>query len=493
MFFRRNQGKSKKKIQRKPVIKRRNTEIVFLCLVFVMLFVSMSFYLICYIDDNKQELMNNSFNERQTILSTENRRGSIYDRNGDVLAYTEIKEDKEERVYPYDNLFSHIVGFSTKGKTGLEALTNYYLIHSDIPLEEKVENSIAKRKNPGNDVYSTLDTNIQKVAYDSLGMYKGACVVTNVKTGEVLAMVSKPDFNPNTIVEDWDQYVAEETQDQSKAILLNRATQGLYPPGSTFKIITALEYLKENDHNIQSFHFDCNGSFTKGETRIQCYHGSVHGSEDLKKAFAKSCNSAFASIGVSLDRNEFGKTMDELLFNEELPIDIPYSQSILEVDNSISDDDMIQISIGQGKASISPMHMNMITAAIANKGVVMKPKFISRVENDKGSIIKKYENEIYGNLLSEEDAAALSELMVEVVENGTARKLQSEYYQAAGKTGSAEYNHVKEDSHAWFTGFAPAEDPEIAVTIIIEGIGSGGDYAAPIAKRIFDACFGVYD
>ena len=166
-----------------------------------------------------------------------------------------------------------------------------------------------------------------------------------------------------------------------------------------------------------------------------------------------------------------------------------YSKSILEVDDTVSDADMIQISIGQGKAQITPMHMNMITCAIANDGVLMRPKFLDKVLSANGSIVETFPNEEYGQLLTKEEADVLTELMVGVVNEGTATKLKSDQYQAAGKTGSAEYNGVKEDSHAWFTGFAPAEDPEIAVTIIIEGIGSGGDYAAPIAKRIFDAYF----
>ena len=471
---------------------RKNREIMVIAVFFTLLFAAMSTYLINFVKHNQHDLMNNSYNERQALLAAENKRGTIFDRNGNVLAYSEMAGGEEKRVYPTENLFSHAVGFSTRGKTGVEELANYYLIHSDIPLNEKVDNDIKNRKNPGNDVYTTLDTKLQKIAYDSLGMYRSACVVTNVKTGEILAMVSKPDFDPNTVVEDWDGYLNEDSTNK-KSVLLNRVTQGQYPPGSTFKIITALEYLRENSHDMSSFHFDCNGHFTHGDTTIQCYHGSVHGSEDLGKAFAKSCNSAFASIGVNLDKKEFGKTLDQLLFNRELPIELRYSKSSLELDEKTSDDDLIQISIGQGKASISPLHMNLITCAIANGGVLMKPQLLQKVTTYDGKPLKEFSQEVYGTLLTGEESAQLTELMTGVVEEGTARKLQSEYYQAAGKTGSAEYNKNKSDSHAWFTGFAPAEDPEIAVTIIIEGIGSGGDYAAPIAKRIFDGYFGVYD
>ncbi len=466
----------------------KNREIILLSVIFSGIFIAMIGYLCVYVRDNEQDLLNNSYNARQAILASENTRGTIYDRNGNKLAYTDSDGEEEKRIYPYANLFSHVIGFSTKGKTGIENLTNYYLINSDIPLSEKVENDLAQRKNPGNEIHTTLDADLQQVVYDSLGIYKSACVVTNVKTGEVLAMVSKPDFDPNTIVQDWDKFVEEE-QTKKSSVLLNRVTQGLYPPGSTFKIITSLQYIREHNTSVEGYHFNCNGRFSHGNTTIQCYHGTNHGSEDFYKAFAKSCNSAFSSIGVGLDRNSYGNTLNSLLFNTELPLDINYSKSNLTVDDTVSDDEMIQISIGQGKAQITPMHMNMITCAIANDGLLMKPRFVDRVLSANGNIVKIYESEEYNRLLTQEESDVLTQLMVGVVNEGTATKLKTDAYQAAGKTGSAEYNGVKEDSHAWFTGFAPAEDPEIAVTIIIEGIGSGGDYAAPIAKRIFDAYF----
>lgn len=133
----------------------------------------------------------------------------------------------------------------------------------------------------------------------------------------------------------------------------------------------------------------------------------------------------------------------------------------------------------------------MITCAIANKGVLMKPYMVECVKNNEGNIIKQFESDTYRKLMSEEEAAALNGLMQEVIKSGTGTKLSGLSYTAAGKTGSAEYNSVKTDSHAWFTGFAPAENPEVCVTIIIEGAGSGGDYAVPIAKRIFNEYFGL--
>ena len=150
----------------------------------------------------------------------------------------------------------------------------------------------------------------------------------------------------------------------------------------------------------------------------------------------------------------------------------------------------MQLSIGQGKTSISPEHLNMITCAVANDGILMKPYVVSVVKSEDGKEVKKYEPEEYNRLMSSEEARILRSMMTQVVQKGTASKLKGLSYTAAGKTGSAEFNDEKE-SHAWFTGFAPADDPEICVTIIVEEAGSGGSYAVPIAKNVFDAYFGV--
>ncbi len=156
-----------------------------------------------------------------------------------------------------------------------------------------------------------------------------------------------------------------------------------------------------------------------------------------------------------------------------------------------ADSDMMQVSIGQGTTSITPLQLNMITCAIANEGILMEPYLIDYVQNSAGNQIKVFSPSAYGSIMEKEEAAVLKALMEDVVEEGTATRLKGLSYTAAGKTGSAEYGTIKGESHAWFTGFAPAEDPQVCVTIIIEGAGAGGDYAVPIAKRIFDAYFGV--
>ena len=463
-----------------------NLSVIIVCSMFFCLFLYMIGYFCHFIMTNEQDMVNNSYNSRQQILLSRNYRGTIFASGGEILAETVVDvEQNETRVYPYKNLFSHVVGYSVNGRMGVEALANYYLINTNTSLENKVKNDMAGLKNPGNNVYTTLDVAMQELADKELNIYKGAIIITEVKTGRILAMVSHPDFDPNTIEENWDNYLASTTS----SVLLNRATQGVYPPGSTFKIITSLEYIRENPDTYQTYRYHCNGSYSNGDRKISCFHQAVHGDLDFDKSFAKSCNASYTNIGMQLDRERFRDTLEELLFFRDLPVTLQYSKSSTDVDSYTPDDEMMQVSIGQGKTEITPIHLNMITCAIANGGVLMKPYLIDRVENDTGNIVKRFAPETYGALMTKKEAEILTRMLQGVVQNGTASKLKGKTYTAAGKTGSAEYGTVKGDSHAWFTGFAPVEDPEICVTIIVEGAGSGGDYAVPIAASLFDRYF----
>ncbi len=480
--------KTETKKKNKKNKKMQNAPIVAVAYFFVAVFLGMMVYICQYSMSHRQEWMNNSYNGRQQMLTAKNVRGTIYAGSGEVLAKTGTDgEGREVREYPYGNMFAHVVGYATNGRAGVEALGNYYLIQSSAPLSEKVLNETAGEKYKADDVYTTLDVNLQEVAYKAMGVYRGAVVVTDISTGRILAMVSKPDFDPNEIGTVWDRLV----EDKESGVLLNRVTQGMYPPGSTFKIVTALEYIRENPDSYQNYGFLCNGSYSDGPDRINCYHGTSHGQEDFAMAFAKSCNAAFADIGIKLDKGKFQDTLKELMFNGDLPLDMNYNKSRIQVSGESSNGEMMQIAIGQGTTGMSPMHLNMITNAIANGGVLVPPYLIERVENSAGTVVKQFSASPGRQLMSEQEASALKELMQGVVEKGTASRLKGLSYTAAGKTGSAEYSNVKEESHAWFTGFAPAEEPQISVTVIIEGAGSGGDYAVPVAKRIFDAYFGV--
>lgn len=468
-----------------PVAKQ-NSHLKVIIYIFVFLMAAVIVNEVRFIYVESETAINNSYNPRQEILASKNVRGNIVSKDGDLLAVTARDESgNEKRVYPYSNLFAHVVGFSTKGKTGVEYMGNMALLNSNASMGEKIQNELSASKNIGDTVVTTLDVDMQTICYQALGAFDGAVIVTEPSTGNVLAMVSKPDFDPNTIKEDWAKY----TSDSSSSVLLNRATQGLYPPGSTFKIITALEYYRENNGDVSGYHYNCNGSFSCEGDRINCFHGSNHGSEDLKKSFEKSCNSSFANIGMSLDLKKLDKTCNDLMFNKDLKLNLTTSKSLYLLGTSADSYDIMQTSIGQGKTLVTPLLMNMITCAVANGGTVYEPRVIQRIENYDGIVVKEYDTKKYATLMTEDEALFLQDLMKGVVENGTATKLKGKSYSAAGKTGSAEFSGNKEDSHAWFTGYAPAEDPKICVTIIVEGAGSGGEYAVPIAGRIFDAYF----
>lgn len=450
------------------------------------LFAGLILYFAWFLQVKSDTVIISSYNPRLESFSDRVVRGEILSNDGRVLASTTADgAGNEVRSYPYGPLFSHVVGYTSKGKTGLEALANFYLVTSHVNLVEQVVYQLSSKKNPGDNVVTTLDADLQKVAFDALGNRRGAVVAMEPSTGKVLAMVSKPDFDPNTLAAKWDQMVSDKNQ---AGQLLNRATQGLYPPGSTFKIVTALEYMRENPHTYEDFQFDCNGTFKYQDYSIQCYHGEAHGHEDFTQAFANSCNGAFADIGLTLDLTRLKATAGQLLFNHSLPIALPYNQSSYTLAAGADPWQILQTSIGQGATLMTPMHSLMITAAIANGGLLMKPYFIDHVENAGGDRIKKFGPKQYGRLMTLEEASRLTELMKAVVTEGTATVLKTEAYTAAGKTGSAEFDKTKE-THSWFTGFAPADQPRLSVTVIVEEGGSGGKTAAPIAKALFDAYF----
>ncbi len=448
--------------------------------VFSLLFVAISVYLAHFVQYDSTQVINNSYNaKRQEILAAQTTRGNIMSSDGEVLATTLVNSD--ERYYPYENIFSHAIGYADKGRMGVELNANIYLVSSNISLNDKLQDAISNEKYMGNTVITTFDSNLQKAAYNALGAYDGAIIVMEPSTGKILAMVSKPDFNPNDIDDIWDSII----NDADSSVLVNRATQGLYPPGSTFKILTALEYIRENPTDYASYSFNCTGRFTSGENTINCFHGTTHGEVDFTQSFAKSCNSSFANIGLSLDRKSFLKTLDRLYFNKPLPVDMLTNKSAVAGNIEDSDSSMIQTVIGQGETQITPLHLAMITSMIANNGVMMTPYTIDRVENANDEIIKQFEPSEIGQLISSDEASALDMLMKAVVEEGTGTRLKGLEYGAAGKTGSAEYNK-NSDSHAWFTGYTYDTDYPLQITVIMEGAGSGGEYAVPVARRVLD-------
>lgn len=486
-------------------------QIVFTAVLFVLLFAGMTAFFCRYAIVNRRELFDNDYNSRDQLLEEHNRRGRILAEDGKELAYS---DEDNNRVYPYANDFCHVVGYSILGGSGIEEYMKYELLHSDIPFASKLECDREGILYPGNDVYTTLNVRMQEFACEALGEYRGAVVVTEPSTGKILAMVSKPDYDPNALRGMWEVL---RTDQSGNARLLNRATQGVYPPGSTFKIVDAIELLQEDPAAIYKFSFDCeDGVYENGEDSIHCFDYEHHHMQNLEQAFAHSCNSAFAKLVTEdLDQDRFRKTLSRLLFDQPLPYDLPSSDSSSQLleDRDISTHNLMQVAIGQGTTQVSPLHMNMITMAVANKGVLMRPYLIDRVCTAEDILLRQYSERQAGTLMDEETASLVRRLMRAVTRVtydestgmdvwGTASEFNNtQNYIAFGKTGTAEFGD-EEDSHAWFTGFtvkaengeADTENAEsdLCVTVLIEDGGVGSDKAVPIAKQILDRWYEEY-
>ena len=310
--------------------------------------------------------------------------------DGQVLAQTSVSEDgTETRNYPYSNMFAHVVGYDSNGKSGLESEANFTLLTSHSFFLTQMKNQFLEQKNTGDTVVSTLNAKLQTVAYNALGDRRGAVVVLEPSTGKRLVEVSKPDFDPNTIAQNWQTLV----NDENDSSLLNRATNGAYPPGSTFKVVTALDYFRKKG-TFEGYFYQCEGSITLEDHTIHCYHNTVHGQEDFYMAFANSCNCAFANIGVDLGGASLRNTAEDLLFNKSLPLN-SYRTSSFSLDKNSVTPLVMQTAIGQGNTLVSPMHMALITSAIANGGVLMKPYLVDQVVNDNGDSVKKTEPTVY--------------------------------------------------------------------------------------------------
>lgn len=447
------------------------------------LFLVLMGYIAYFQVEKSADIIRSPYNARQDSNADRVTRGKIVDRNGNVLAQTSVAADgSETREYPYGSVFAHVVGYSTHGKAGIESVANYDLLTSNAFFLEKLKNEFQDQKNTGDTVVTTLDLTLQQAAYNALGSYKGAVVVMDPKTGKILAMVSKPDYDPNTVDANWDSLNTDES-----SVLLNRATQGQYAPGSTFKVITALEYMREYQ-NYSSYTYDCTGAIEQDGITIHCYDGHVHGQVNLQDSLAYSCNASFSNIGLSLDPSSFKKTAKEVLFNSKLPCDLTYSKSSFTLDASDGNGAKMMTAMGQGETQVSPYHMALITAAIANDGMLMKPYLIDKVTNYSGTTVKETEPEEYRQLMTKEEASQLKEYMKSVVDYGTASVLSGQSYTAAGKTGTAEYSSDKEKDHSWFIGMSNVEDPDLVVSVIIES-SDGTAKAVNIAKQIFDAAY----
>ena len=468
-------------------MKDRNKEVTIITYFFFFIFIALVGYFIYFQAVKSETFINSPYNSLQDLFSEHVVRGKIISADGYTLAETEVKENGDEvRKYPYGRKFAHAVGYSTNGKTGLESQANFALLRSHEFFADQIINDFKDEKNIGDNVVTTLDYEIQNRAYEALGDQRGAVIIMEPDTGKIISMVSKPDYDPNSVVKNWEKLNASED-----SVLYNRATLGLYAPGSVFKIVTLLDYYRENPKTYKEYSYKCTGSISNDGKTLKCAGGEVHGTLNLKESFAESCNSSFANIGLQINNDKLQKTCNSLLFNKDLPIEFESSKSRFSLSSKDSDALTMETSIGQGKTMVSPLHMVMLASSISNKGTLMKPYLIDHIENTTGDIISTTKPEEYNQLMSEKEAALIESYMAEVVNSGTGTKLKGQSYKVYGKTGTAQVSDSDANkTNAWFVGYASKKGyNDIAIAVIVEHSGTGSKYAIPVAKRVFDLYF----
>lgn len=454
-------------------IKRMVAVFVVVCLLFVGLIVYLSYFQIF----TASKIINNSYNKRLWIGEENILRGSIIDRNGKILAYSEELDNGTKRHYNFGNIYSHIIGYSYReyGKAGLELEYNNELLNikENTPLQEIQK--IITPSTEGNSLKLTIDHDLQTYSNEILKGKKGAIVAMNPKTGEIYSMVSQPNFNPSTLREQWNNIMAH-----PDSPFLNRATTGLYTPGSTFKVITAAAALESP--NVEKT-FQCTGTLKVEGYTVKDYNETAHGNVDLQEALVKSCNTYFANIGLQMGKDKLGEVTDKFMINKKIPFDLPTKQSIFPYKKNLGKTDIAASSFGQGEILVTPLNMAMVASGIANNGDIVKPILVKEVISPKGTVTKANETIVLSNVMDSTKANELKNMMVQVVNRGTGTNAKIGDMRVAGKTGTAENPSGK--SHAWFIGFAPADDPKVAISVILEDEGStGGKSAAPIAREI---------
>jgi len=415
---------------------------------------------------------------RLWVLENRVLRGGIYTREGEKVAESLRIGEKVIRCYPYGNLYCHLLGYHSRrlGKCGLEGEYDLYLLGLKGDFWRSLLLRSGSGEPRGNDLYLTIDHQIQERAWQLLSPYRGAAVVLNPQTGEVLALVSTPGFDPNpeNLEKNWEQIRSD-----PRHPVVNRATFGLYPPGSVFKIVTAALGL-ECFPGLEREVFSCHGELIVAGRHLRDLE--PHGKVNLKKALAVSCNSYFAALGLRLGAERFSSGLRDFGWGEDIPFELPTARISLSGESLATANGLAEAAVGQGKVLVTPLFMALVAAALGNDGVMMEPYLVREIRGPRNEVLWRRSPKVWRRVCSPEVAEQVKEAMVEVVNSGTGTAASLPGIQVAGKTGSAENPNGK--PHAWFVAFAPADNPCVAVSVLIENGGEGGRVAAPIAREL---------
>ena len=449
---------------------RTNKRIIRVLIAISLLFLALVTYLLWFNMFRAKDVYTNSYNKRQWESEQQVQRGEIYSQDGVLLAETEIDGDARIRKYPKGRLYSHIIGYCSQvyGKTQLE------MSHDDDLIGKGTISLTLNEIKHGNNLNLTINDELQEYAYEQLDGRDGAIVAMEPTTGQILAMVSLPDFNPETIEKDWPSMMEDENSP-----FLARATQGLYPPGSTYKIVTAAGVY---DNGMTTETFDDEGLFKKDDVTVYNYNKESFGKLDIKTAFEVSSNYVFCTLGYEMGADAVKAEAEKFGVNKSFEFDIPVSQSQIQY-KKMTDLDGALVSIGQGGLVMTPLHVAMMASAVANNGKMMKPYLVETVTTENGTVIGQTKPSVLYDSIGTACADYIEDMMIGVVEDGTGTGAQISGITVAGKTGTAENETYKD--HAWFVGYAPVENPTICVAVVLENAAtSGGKSAVPIAKNI---------
>ena len=438
-------------------------------------------------------------NKRPLLEQQQIRRGRILADDGTVIARSVPKGKgaglRYVRRYPEGSLFGHPIGYSfvEEGDSEFEQFHNDELVGNESEFGSILD-ELRGREQEGDDVVTNLDPAAQAVALEDLREVGfGAVVAIEPSTGRVRAMASNPPYDPNRIPYD----LTELNENELETPLLNRPAQGQYPPGSTFKVVTAAAGLESGTITPETA-FAAPSPLEVEGTPLENDFNTSYPPIPLDYALTNSVNTWFGQLGQKVGQDQLFETMEKFGFNSRPPIDLPedqvyesgvYSEGhLLDRNDPV---DLARVAIGQERLSVTPLQMAMVAAAVANGGKLMKPQIWNRVVDPDGRVVKKMDPSQYSQPVSEETAAELTTAMEGVVSEGTGTNAEIEGVPVAGKTGTAEtpYNEScgggTEENQAWFMGFAPADEPKIAIVATVECTTQfGNDVAAPIFRDV---------
>jgi penicillin-binding protein A len=448
-------------------------------------------------------------NEIQRVAQFSIKRGLIRASDGTILASNRIKKVGGQKLYlrryPRGGLFSHVVGYSTqsRARAGLESSMNDYLTGANRNLDTVLKTTLDRIRGAtieGNDLWLTLRPGPQRLAMRELAGKCGSVVALDPRTGKVLVMASRPTYDPNLVEKDFARINNIRAACRPAAPLLNRATDGLYTPGSTFKVVTASAALDSGRFTPASRFFDPGYCIEYGQRVRNAGNPEApetFGSVDLVTGLEHSINSVFCNIGKAIGAGKILGYAKRYGFYDDPPLETPENErspsglykngELFRPSDPRTQVDPGRFAFGQERLLATPEQMAMVAAGVGNKGVVMEPYVVDRITNPNGGVVTRTKPRKLHRAISRQTAQELTQMMEGAVTSGTGTAAQIPGVPVAGKTGTAETG-IPGRYTSWFISFAPANAPRVAVAVVLQDqTGFGGEVAAPIAKDVMQA------